>query len=250
MSSLISLQHITKVYQLGEQVFTALNGIDLNINKGEMTAIMGASGSGKSTLMNIIGFLDHSTTGHYFFDGVDVSHLSGNALAHIRNEKIGFVFQSFFLLPRSNALQNVMLPLFYRGTKRNEAKEKAYELLARVGVEHLAHHRPNQLSGGQQQRVAIARALIGDPEVILADEPTGALDSKTGDEVMKLFADLNHEGRTIIIITHDKAVSKQCKRVVFIKDGLIMEETTPVFALPVTSKADALRHAREVKTSD
>lgn len=222
MSSLIKLEDITKSYQLGESTYTALKGINLEIQRNEMTAIVGVSGSGKSTLMNIVGFLDRCTSGRYLFAGDDTSHLNDDQLATIRNKNIGFVFQSFFLLPRSSALQNVMLPLFYRGIDQADAKEKALSMLDKVGVAHLADHRPNQLSGGQQQRVAIARALVGDPEVILADEPTGALDSATGHEVMTLFTNLNrNEGRTIVIITHDKEVSRQCKRVVSIKDGKI-----------------------------
>jgi putative ABC transport system ATP-binding protein len=224
LSFLIKLDNITKMYRLGEQEMSVLKGIHFQLARGEMTAIMGVSGSGKSTLMNIMGFLDHCTSGHYFFDGQDVSHLSEHELAAIRNTKMGFVFQSFFLLPRSNALQNVMLPLFYRGTPREEAKEHAMQMLEKVGVAHLALHKPNQLSGGQQQRVAIARALVGNPDVILADEPTGALDSQTGHEVMELLIRLNrNENRTIVIITHDKEVSRRCQRMVSIKDGLIVD---------------------------
>lgn len=223
MSSLIKLENITKIYHLGESDFAALKGINFQLEHGEMTAIIGASGSGKSTMMNIIGFLDHCTSGRYYFTGKDVSHLTDQQLAEIRNRKIGFVFQSFFLLARSTALQNVMLPLFYRGTPRAQAKTMAMNMLEKVNVGHLAHHRPNQLSGGQQQRVAIARALVGDPEVILADEPTGALDSQTSNEVMELFTKMNREeGRTIIIITHDKDISRRCERVVTIKDGKIV----------------------------
>ncbi|MHB1221146.1 MAG: ABC transporter ATP-binding protein [Gammaproteobacteria bacterium] len=222
MSSLIRVENISKTYHMGDQTFQALKGVDFHLNKGELLAIVGMSGSGKSTLMNILGFLDHCTTGCYFFENSDVSSLSDEALAKIRNEKIGFVFQSFFLLARSSALQNVMLPLFYRGVPREEAKEKAMYFLEKMGVGHLAHHRPNQLSGGQQQRVAIARALVGDPAVILADEPTGALDSQTGNDVMELFKNLNRqEGRTIVIITHDKEISSQCERTVVIRDGKI-----------------------------
>lgn len=224
MSSLIKLENLTKVYKLGHNSFSALSDINIELQQGEMTAIVGASGSGKSTLMNIIGFLDHCTTGRYLFSGRDVSHLSEQELAVIRNTKIGFVFQSFFLLTRSTALQNVMLPLFYRGTPRAQAQEMAQKMLEKVGVGHLANNRPNQLSGGQQQRVAIARALVGNPDVILADEPTGALDSQTGHEVMDIFKKLNQqEGRTIIIITHDNEVSKQCQRTVTIKDGKIFK---------------------------
>lgn len=223
--SLIRLENVTKTYQLGENSVNALTNVNLQIDRGEMTAIIGMSGSGKSTLMNIIGFLDRCTTGCYFFSEQNVSHLTEHELAAIRNLKIGFVFQSFFLLQRQSALQNVILPLFYRGIFRDEAKEKAMSMLEKVGVAHLAHHKPNQLSGGQQQRVAIARALVGDPEIILADEPTGALDSQTGDEVMELFTKLNsNEGRTIVIITHDKEISRRCKRLVTIKDGKITEK--------------------------
>lgn len=223
MSALIKLKNVGKIYQLGGSQFPALKNINLQIQCGEMVAIVGMSGSGKSTLMNIIGFLDHCSSGQYFFGGEDVSHLSEHALADIRNQKIGFVFQSFFLLPKKTILQNVMLPLFYRGTKRALANQKALTMLEKVGVADLALQKPNQLSGGQQQRVAIARALVGDPEVILADEPTGALDSKTGNEIMDLFAYLNRkESRTIVIITHDKAISRRCQRVLTISDGRIL----------------------------
>lgn len=223
MSHLVNLTNITKIYRTGSGEFHALKGIDFHINSGEMLAIVGSSGSGKSTLMNIIGFLDHCTSGNYFFLNEDVSDLRDAELARIRNQRIGFVFQSFFLLPRLNVLQNVMLPLFYRGTDKGEAKQKSLEILAKVGMKRFAEHKPNQLSGGQQQRVAIARALSGDPEIILADEPTGSLDSKTGQEVMDLFLDLNQkENRTIAIVTHDLGVSRQCQRVITLKDGNIV----------------------------
>lgn len=218
--SLIRLENVTKIYQSGANHFHALKSVDFTLEKGEMIAIVGASGSGKSTMMNILGFLDHCTTGKYFFSSQDVSHLRDDDLAGIRNQKIGFVFQSFFLLPRLNALQNVMLPLFYREEDPEVAKRKAIQLLKKVGMEQFVDHKPNQLSGGQQQRVAIARALVTDPQVILADEPTGALDSKTGQEVMDLFLKLNREEKvTIVIVTHDKEVSLQCQRVVMLKDG-------------------------------
>ncbi len=221
--SLVKLENIRKIYQLGDNKIEALKNVSLQIEHGEMTAIVGMSGSGKSTLMNIIGFLDHCTNGKYFFDAQDVSHLGDDALAAIRNKKIGFVFQSFFLLPRLSALQNVMLPLFYRGTPRDEATTLSLQMLDKVGMSHLADHKPNQLSGGQQQRVAIARALVTNPELILADEPTGALDSQTGNEVMELFLHLNRqEDRTIVIITHDKEISRRCLRTVTIKDGMII----------------------------
>jgi len=224
LSLLVNMQNITKIYRSGDSEFCALKGIDFYLEHGQMVAIVGASGSGKSTLMNILGFLDHGTSGHYFFDNEDVSHLQSEALAQIRNRKIGFVFQSFFLLPRLNVLQNVMLPLFYRGDETEYAKEKSLKFLAKVGMETFAKHKPNQLSGGQQQRVAIARALVGDPDIILADEPTGSLDSKTGQEVMDLFLNLHQqEKRTIVIVTHDAGVSKQCQRVVLLKDGKIVK---------------------------
>ncbi len=222
MSSLIELKHVSKVYRGEASEFHALKNIGLQLEKSEMVAIVGASGSGKSTLMNIIGFLDHCTSGHYFFSGRDVSCLNHEELAKIRNEKIGFVFQSFFLLPRLSALQNVMLPLFYRGEHPNMSHEKAQQALQKVGMESFLERKPNQLSGGQQQRVAIARALVSEPEIILADEPTGSLDSKTGREVMDLFLYLNQkEGRTIALVTHDPTISELCQRTVFIKDGRI-----------------------------
>jgi putative ABC transport system ATP-binding protein len=222
LSFLIELKNITKVYKTGLSEFHALKGISFTLMPGEMLAIVGSSGSGKSTLMNIMGFLDHCTMGEYFFNDENVSRLSEQALAVTRNKKIGFVFQSFFLLPRLNALQNVMLPLFYREEPLLRAKEKARKILKKVGMDLFENHKPNQLSGGQQQRVAIARALVGDPDVIFADEPTGSLDSKTGQEVMDLFLHLNQdEGRTIVIVTHDKEVSRLCKRTITLKDGLI-----------------------------
>lgn len=224
MSYLLKLKNVTKTYQLGDHHFTALQNVNFTLQAGEMTAIVGISGSGKSTLMNIMGFLDKPTSGDYYFQNDNVSSLSEPSLADIRNQKIGFIFQSFFLLPRMNALQNVMLPLFYRSEARDSARKKALNVLDKVGVAHLAKNRPNQLSGGQQQRVAIARALVGDPEIILADEPTGALDSQTGNEVMHLLTELNHkDGRTIVIITHDKEISRRCRRVVTIKDGKLEE---------------------------
>jgi putative ABC transport system ATP-binding protein len=224
LQSLIKLENVTKVYRTGASDFHAVKGIDFDLIHGEMIAIIGSSGSGKSTLMNIMGFLDHCTTGRYLFSDNDVSRLDDEALAHIRNQKIGFVFQSFFLLPRLNALQNVMLPLFYRGSDQEFARQQSLQMLERVGMKQFATHKPNQLSGGQQQRVAIARALVGNPDVIFADEPTGSLDSQTGQDVMQLFMDLNrHEKRTIVIITHDKEISKHCSRVVVLKDGYVIE---------------------------
>lgn len=222
--SLVKLENITKIYRSGVNEFNALKGIDFTLESGEMIAIVGASGSGKSTLMNIIGFLDHCTTGQYWFSGENVSQLDDEDLSGIRNKKIGFVFQSFFLLPRLNALQNVMLPLFYRGVDKQEAEVKSLRMLDKVGMKKFSSHKPNQLSGGQQQRVAIARALVGDPEIILADEPTGALDSQTGQDVLNLLIDLNNkEKRTIVIITHDHGVSQQCQRTFTLKDGRVSE---------------------------
>jgi putative ABC transport system ATP-binding protein len=223
LSSLVKLTRVTKHYQSGNTEFTALKDVNVTLSAGEMVAIVGASGSGKSTLMNIIGFLDRCSSGSYFFSGQDVSHLQESDLAKIRNQKIGFVFQSFFLLPRLTALQNVMLPLFYRDENKMTAKEKSLALLDKVGMKPFQNHRPNQLSGGQQQRVAIARALVGDPAIILADEPTGSLDSKTGSDVMELFLRLNRdERRTIVLVTHDKEVSHLCQRIVTLKDGSIV----------------------------
>lgn len=222
MSSLIELSNIKKIYLLGEHELTVLKGIEVNIRSGEMVAIIGASGSGKSSLLNIIGLLDKPTSGTYHLQSQEVSTLSDKELARLRNQMIGFVFQSFFLLPRLTAIQNVELPLLYRGTKAAEIKQRSSAILERVGMTNWAQHKPSQLSGGQQQRVAIARALIGNPSVILADEPTGALDSKTSQDVMELFKALNKDdGVTIIIITHDAKVAAQCQRVIHIQDGII-----------------------------
>jgi putative ABC transport system ATP-binding protein len=222
LSSLVSLQNVTKYYRVGDEEYQAIKGIDLEVNAGDMLGIVGASGSGKSTLMNIMGFLDCCSSGSYFFSGKNVSSLNEVELANIRNQKIGFIFQSFFLLPRLSVLQNVMLPLLYRQEPSDLAKQKAHDVLRTVSMEKFISHKPNQLSGGQQQRVAIARALIGEPSILFADEPTGSLDSTTSRQVMDLLIQLNQvEQRTIVIITHDKAVSDDCKRVVTICDGLL-----------------------------
>ena len=223
MSYLLKLENITKIYRTANQEYLALKGVDFAMKAGELVAIIGSSGSGKSTLMNIIGFLDRCSTGQYFFAGESVSDLGDVQLAHIRNQKIGFVFQSFFLLPRLTALQNVMLPLFYRREKPEVAQIKALAMLAKVDMERFAEHKPNELSGGQQQRVAIARALVGDPDVILADEPTGSLDTKTSSDVMNLLLQLNaDENRTIVLITHNRDLSRLCQRVVTLADGKIV----------------------------
>ena len=220
--SLIKFDNITKTYQTGKNEFTALKGITFTIDTGEHVAIIGPSGSGKSTTMHIIGLLDRLTTGHYYFNGKETIELSYNELAALRNRTIGFVFQSFFLLPKLTALQNVGLPLFYRNVSKKESKERCMDILEKVGMADYATHRPYELSGGQQQRVAIARALVGEPKIILADEPTGALDSKTSDVIMELLLH-QAKGTTVIIITHDPEVAKECRRVIKIYDGMIKE---------------------------
>lgn len=218
---LIRLQNVSKIYKLDGVQVPALKQVDLSIKKGEIAAIMGPSGSGKSTLMNIIGLLDVPTEGKMFLQDEDVSHMSPDKRAHLRNQTIGFVFQQFNLLQRVSALENVVLPLIYRaGTLRNERK-LGLEVLRKVGLEERADHHPNQLSGGQQQRVAIARALINKPEIVLADEPTGNLDTKTGKRIMQLLTELNEEGKTVVIITHEKHIADYAKRMVRIVDGRI-----------------------------
>lgn len=220
---MITLKNITKSYEMGTQVVHALRGIDLEVRDGEFVAIMGPSGSGKSTLMNIIGCLDTPDSGVYKLDNIDVSHMSDNEQARVRNRHIGFVFQQFNLLARTTALKQVMLPLMYAGLGRKERTERAREALARVGLEDRMDHKPDELSGGQQQRVAIARAIATSPSIILADEPTGALDTHTGNEIMELFAGLNANGITVIIITHEPEVAARAQRTVWIRDGLIQE---------------------------
>tara|TARA_B100000508_G_scaffold136778_1_gene130289 strand:+ start:1595 stop:2302 length:708 start_codon:yes stop_codon:yes gene_type:complete len=226
--SLIELRHVEKIYNPGENEVHALRDINLTIDKNELVAIVGASGSGKSTMLNTLGLLDKPTSGHYIFSGDDVSNLNDDELSIARNHKIGFVFQSFFLINKLNALQNVMLPLLYRNMNVVDAAKKAQHYLEKFGIGHLYHHRPNQLSGGQQQRVALARALVGEPDIILADEPTGALDSKTGQEVMQQFIELQKaEQKTVIIVTHDHHVASQCHRVIEIIDGQIKNNMNP-----------------------
>jgi putative ABC transport system ATP-binding protein len=222
---MISLENVTKTYSMGENSFQALKGVSLQINNGELVAIIGASGSGKSTMMNIMGLLDRTTTGKYILLGKDANVLTADQQAEYRNRLIGFIFQSFFLLPRLTAVDNVALPLMYRNIRKQECQEKARHYMAMVGMERFSNHRPNELSGGQQQRIAIARALVGEPELILADEPTGALDSKTSDVVMEMVEKINQEqGKTVVIITHDPEVAERCPRVVRLHDGLIEED--------------------------
>ena len=217
------MQRINKYYQMGEEQMHILKDIDLEIERGEYLSVLGPSGSGKSTLMNIIGCLDTPTSGSYTLDGAVIEDMSEVELANIRSREIGFIFQNSQLLPRLNALRNVEVPLIYAGVPPKERRRRAQEMLVRVGLEDRMYHYPNQLSGGQQQRVAIARALVGNPSILLADEPTGALDQKTGKQVMALFQELNDEGRTIIMITHDMNIAAYAHRVVHIIDGVLTE---------------------------
>ncbi len=221
---MIKLEDITKTYSTGKVKFQALKGVSLEIETGEFVAIIGPSGSGKSTLMNILGCLDVPTTGNYLFEDREISSYGENQLAEIRNKKIGFIFQKFNLLPGLNILENVELPLIYRGMEDKERRKRALELIDRVGLSGHLNHTPSELSGGQQQRVAIARALAGNPPIILADEPTGNLDTKSGGEVLDFLKKLNENGTTIILITHDMEVARSAKRIICIRDGLIVDE--------------------------
>ena len=226
--AIVCLQHISKVYGVGETEVRALSDVNLTVEPGEYCAIMGASGSGKSTAMNIIGCLDRPTTGHYYLDQVDAAGLGDAELAHIRNLKIGFVFQQFHLLPQLSALENVVLPMVYAGVNNNERRDRAMEALKRVGLENRMNNKPNQLSGGQQQRVAIARAIVNRPVLLLADEPTGALDSRTTQEVLNIFGELNAAGITIVMVTHEPDVARQTGRIVWFRDGeVIHSHLTP-----------------------
>lgn len=222
--SLIEIKNLNKTFKMGEEEIKAIDNVNFKIEKGEFVAIVGPSGSGKSTLMNILGLLDVADTGEYILDGENVERLSDNKLAEIRNKKIGFIFQHFNLLPKMNAAENVQVTLMYQGMGTKESKDLSYKLLERVGLKGREKHLPSQLSGGQQQRVAIARALVNNPEIILADEPTGALDSKTSTEIMEMLKLLNENGQTIILITHDINVAKKAKKIVKIADGKLYEK--------------------------
>ncbi len=221
--TVIEMTNITKSYEMGTQVVHALRGVDVTIKKGEMVAIMGPSGSGKSTLMNMIGCLDVPSSGIYKLDGTDVSTLNDDAQAKIRNKQIGFVFQQFNLLPRTSALKQAALPLMYAGYSFSERNQRAKEALEKVGLADRIDHRPDELSGGQQQRVAIARAIATRPSIILADEPTGALDTKTGEEILDLFGEFNKQGMTIIMVTHDPEVAERAERTIWLRDGLVVD---------------------------
>jgi len=222
--NIINIEHIAKIYQVGMEEVHALADVSLTINKNEYVAIMGPSGSGKSTLMNILGCLDTPTKGLYTFTGSNVSEMNDNELASIRNREIGFVFQTFNLLPRSDALHNVELPLIYAGIAKEERRERAREALRKVGLEDRMDHKPNELSGGQRQRVAVARALVTSPSIILADEPTGNLDTKTGEDIMALFEDLYNQGNTIILVTHEEYIAKHANRIIRLRDGLVEKD--------------------------
>jgi putative ABC transport system ATP-binding protein len=225
MEAVIIVEHLTKVYDLGEVRVEALRGVDVRVERGEFVAIMGASGSGKSTFLNIVGCLDRPSTGRYQLDGVDASQMSSDQLAEVRNKKIGFVFQSFNLLARTSAVENVELPLLYNGTDSRDRRARALAALKATGLEGRAEHQPSQLSGGQQQRVAIARALVNQPAIILADEPTGNLDSQTSNEIMGIMQTLNEQqGITIILVTHEPDIAQYAKRVILFKDGLVIED--------------------------
>jgi len=226
----IEMAHVTKSYDMGEETIFALNNVSLSIERNEYVAIMGPSGSGKSTLMNIIGCLDRPTSGEYRLRGEPVSELDDDELARIRNREIGFVFQTFNLMPRSDAFQNVELPLVYAGVSGSEREERVSAALAKVGLADRMRHRPNELSGGQRQRVAIARALVNEPSILLADEPTGNLDTRTGDEIMALFDELWEQGQNIVVVTHEEDIARRAQRIVRLRDGVV-ESDAPVTSL-------------------
>jgi putative ABC transport system ATP-binding protein len=240
MAAAIQLTDLRKVYTTAEIPVHALRGISTKVDRGELVAIMGTSGSGKSTLMNVLGCLDRPTSGHYFLDGADVGTFNRDELADLRNQKLGFVFQGFNLLSRTTVLENVELPMLCgaHAYKTRDARARAHQKLAQVGLANRASHLPNQLSGGQQQRVAIARALVNEPEIVLADEPTGNLDSQTALEIMGIFQDLNDAGMTIIVVTHDQHVAQFCKRILLIRDGQLVNDQ------PVSERLRAMRHLK------